>query len=565
MSNRVATFVDIISEYTGKGAKDAEHSFGVLGNSALSMGKKLTAAFSVAAIGAFAGKAISLAAAEEKQFAILGNTLKNLGLGFATESSVKLIDSMYLATGVAKEQLIPAYQNLLTATSDVALSQKDLQLAMDVSAGTGKDLQAVTAALAKGYLGNTTSLTRLGAGLDKVLLKTGNMKLITEQLSRTFSGSAKTAAETFSGEMARLKAGAEAATVSIGTGLLTSINMFSGKNGIDGLVNSMDSLGKKTEYAITGIALLFQEVTSKQSSGWLSKLLNNTNDFIQFLETPLRAALRNTAGKVINKGSNYYNFKDASVDPAAIGYASAAQAKALKAKADQLAAEKKILATQKQQTAEQKAQATLKLAGNSDDLQKAELLAALKRDITQADKDQVNYQLDLLNAVGKTGDALQKAADDALILREKILMANGLVMLADGSIANLHEAKNPFAGFDKYVQDALAQLQKVQDKIDMTKAIAAGGNPNGIYNYPNGSAFTFGQNSVPDLTSSVASTAAPYSWMAGSPAYNPMNGNSQIEVNLNVTTDGSQIVTYTNAASANGTAVTLNRLNPQFG
>ena len=558
MSSKASIYYDIISEFKGKGAKDAEKSFGVLGNAADSMAKKLTKAFSIAAIGAFAAKSIQLAAAEDKQFKILDNTLTNLGLGFAAENANKMIDSMYLATGVAKSELIPAFQQLVTATSDIGLSQKNLQLALDVSAGTGKELTVVTAALSKGYLGNTLALKKLGAGLDSTLLKTGNMQMITEKLAKTYNGAAATAANSFSGQMLRIKAATEQATVSIGQGLIDSITNLSHSQGVDVISKKITDFGDNVKYAIIGITDLIAVLNSSGPSkgSFLDKISN-------FMLTGGFAKLGLNA--LVKKGKNDLAKNDifsASVDPAAIGYASAAQAKALKAKADQLAAEKKILATQKQQTAEQKAQATLKLAGNSDDLQKAELLAALKRDISQADKDQVNYQLDLLNAVGKTGDALQKAADDALILREKILMANGLVMLADGSIANLHEAKNPFAGFDKYVQDALAQLAKVQAAIDNTKPIMANSTvtPSMI---SSGTGYVSSQGlSSSDLTSG---TFAQYYQGQSGGLYGSTPANQPVTVNLTVTSDPSIIVEQTNAASANGTAVTLNRLNPLFG
>jgi hypothetical protein len=557
MSNKASIYYDIISEFKGKGAKDAEASFLKLGSTASSLGAKIMGAFSVTALSAFAGKAISLAAAEEKQFAILGNTLKNLGLGFAAESSTKMIDAMFLATGVAKSELIPAYQQLLVATSDVALSQKDLQIALDVSKGTGKDITAVTAAMSKAYLGNTTALKRLGAGIDSTLIKTGNMKLIMEQLAKTFRGSAATAAETFSGQVKILHAATEQATVTIGQGLIKSLQTLAGDQSLKTITGQIQNFADNTSLAIQGVADLIKQLERIPGvTKAFSNISKNPLNIIPVLG-PYLQALANR-----KKASLEGLSMSASIDPMQVVYDKQAQAKALKAKADQLAAEKKILATQKQQTAEQKAQATLKLAGNSDDLQKAELLAALKRNITQADKDQVNYQLDLLNAVGKTGDALQKAADDALILREKILMANGLVMLADGSIANLHEAKNPFAGFDKYVQDALAQLAKVQSAIDSTKPIMANSTvtPSMI---ANGTGYVSSQGlTSSDLTSG---TFAQYYQGQSGGLYGSTPVNPPVTVNLSVTTDPGVIVEHTNAASANGTAVTLNRNNPGFG
>jgi len=556
MSSKASIYLDLISEYKGKGAKDAEKSLGVLGKASESLASKLGKAFSVTAITAFAGKAIQLAAAEEKQFKILDNTLQNLGLGFAAENSNKMIDAMYLATGIAKSELIPAYQTLLVATKDVALSQKDLQLALDISAGTGKDLTAVTAALGKAYLGNTTSLKRLGAGLDSALLKSGDMEKITARLAQTFSGDAAVAANTFAGMMLRLKAGTQQATVAIGQGMITALQTLAGNTSITVVQNEMVKLGEEVGNAIAGFGDLAAKIKALPGAGVISNIIK---------AIPLFPAIELLANFHKNKIKSNDIFS-ASVDPAAIGYASSAQAKVLAAKAKQAAADKAILVTQKAQTAEMKAQAALKLAGNSDDMQKAELIAALKRDISQSDKDMVNYQLDLLNAVGKTGTALQSAADAALLLREKILIANGLIMLADGSIVNLATAKDPFAGFPKYIADALAQLAKVQAAITQMPSVVMGavGSANG----PSQIGFGAGGNGTPGASFADSSVASlPYSWMAGSPAYDPTSGNTPsapITVNLTVTADPSITIQQTNAASANGTAVTLNRLNYNF-
>jgi len=555
MSTKTSIFYDIITDYNNKGAKAAEKS--LLSLSQLT--KKLSGALSLTALGAFAGKAISMAAAEQKQFAILDNTLNNLGLGFAADNSNKMIDSMALATGVAKSELIPAYQQLLTATGDVQLSQKDLQLAMDVSAGTGKDLNTVTTALSKGYLGNTTALTRLGAGLDKTLLKTGDMKLITAQLSQTFNGSATTAANSFSGKLEKLKIGAEDATIAVGKGLIEALTSLSGDQSITNLQNGMINFGTEVGNAIAGIGDLIGAINKIPGAGAFKG--QNPLSFIPVAGTYLTLLSEYHKNKVAKQD----NFYPASPDIMQPVRDHELQIKALQDRAKKLAAEKAILATQKAQTLEQQKQATLKLIGTqSDQIAMAEIYAAKQRDISAQDALQLDLQLKILEATNSTGSAALTAADDALILQEKILMANGLIKLADGSIVNLSEAKNPFAGFDKYVADALAQIAKVQAAVAATTP-SAGLNVGTAQQFYNGtSGGLYGSTPVNPGPSSIMDSTNPYSWFAGSPAYDPMNGNANINVTVSV--DGSgNIYAGVNAAnlanSANGTPNSLTRIN----
>ena len=51
-----------------------------------------------------------------------------------------------------------------------------------------KDLTQVTQGLQKAFLGNVQGLGRLGVGLTKAELKTGNFKDITEKLTELFAG-----------------------------------------------------------------------------------------------------------------------------------------------------------------------------------------------------------------------------------------------------------------------------------------------------------------------------------------------------------------------------------------
>jgi len=114
------------------------------------------------------------------------------------------ITQTMFATGVADDQLRPAYARLIRSTNDITKAQKLLNLGLDISAGTGKDLDTIVAALGKGYDGNNASLGRLGLGIDATKLKQGKFNDITKELRKNFQGFAEEDANTTEGKLKRL-------------------------------------------------------------------------------------------------------------------------------------------------------------------------------------------------------------------------------------------------------------------------------------------------------------------------------------------------------------------------
>jgi hypothetical protein len=102
---------------------------------------------------------------------------------------------------VQDDKLRPSFARLLRSTEDVTKAQKLLNLALDISVATGKDVDTVAAALGKAYDGNAASLGRLGLGVDSTILKSGDLDLIMSTLTKTFGGFADKEAKTFDGQM----------------------------------------------------------------------------------------------------------------------------------------------------------------------------------------------------------------------------------------------------------------------------------------------------------------------------------------------------------------------------
>jgi len=194
-------------------------------------GKVAAAAFAAAAAAA-AAYAVKLAvdgvkAAIEDEAAQkrLANALQNVT--GATEKQIAAVEEQILktslATGVADDKLRPALQRLAVATGSVTQSQDLLTLALDISAATGKDVEAVSNALGKAYEGNTSALGRLGIGLSTTEIKALGLEGTTKQLAQTFGGAATVQANTFEGQLARLKVGFDEAKESVGAALLPTL------------------------------------------------------------------------------------------------------------------------------------------------------------------------------------------------------------------------------------------------------------------------------------------------------------------------------------------------------
>ena len=112
---------------------------------------------------------------------------------------------------------------MVRSTKDVEEAQKLQTLAINIAAGTGKDLQAVSEALAKAHDGNFTALKKLGGGIDENILKSKDFDAATAALATTFEGQATKQAETFSGKMERLKIAFDEGKETIGSFILDAI------------------------------------------------------------------------------------------------------------------------------------------------------------------------------------------------------------------------------------------------------------------------------------------------------------------------------------------------------
>jgi len=267
--------IDIATQYTGNPAfKKATNDAQKLEKSVAKLGKQLASVFAVSKLYAFGKASVKAFAEDEKAARSLALALANTGNAFASIEVEKFIGDLQRATGVLDDNLRPAFRTLLTATGDVKKSQDGLALALDIAAGTGKDLSAVSMALAKAYGGQTTALSRLGAGLDKATLKTGDMDVILGQLTEKFQGQALAAAEGYSGSIAKLAVASQNAKEIIGKDLLDSMRMIAGQDGIGGAATAMESFATQIGNAIYGIGVLTTKIKSLPGADFIGRFLS---------------------------------------------------------------------------------------------------------------------------------------------------------------------------------------------------------------------------------------------------------------------------------------------------
>jgi phage-related protein len=230
--------VDQLKRSLTTGTKEVQ----TFGTKVSDFGKKAGLAFAAAgaAATAYAGKlaidGVKAAIADEAAQAKLFTTLQNVT--GATSAQIAAVEAQILKTslltGVTDDELRPSFDRLVRSTKDVEEATRLQALALDISAGSGKSLEAVTNALAKSAEGQNTALGKLGVGISAAELKTMSFEQITAKLSDTFANQASVQADTFQGKMARLNVAIDEGKETVGSFILDAITPL-----VSGFVNKV--------------------------------------------------------------------------------------------------------------------------------------------------------------------------------------------------------------------------------------------------------------------------------------------------------------------------------------
>ena len=252
--------VSALSTFDNKGLKKGKKEVSAFEKQVKTFGKTFAAVFSARALFNYSKNAVKAFAEDEKAAKSLELQLKNTGFAFSAPSVEYFIANLQKTTGVLDDQLRPAFQQLLTVTGSITKSQEALGVALNISAATGKSLTEVSAALTRGFSGNTAGLSRLGAGISKATLKAGDMDAILAELNEKFAGQSAARLTTYAGKMDLLKVASENVKEEIGKGIIGALEALSKDTSIEDTAIKMENLGKTLADVITGVGVLIAEL-----------------------------------------------------------------------------------------------------------------------------------------------------------------------------------------------------------------------------------------------------------------------------------------------------------------
>jgi hypothetical protein len=360
----------------------------------------------------------------------LTKTLSNLGLAFNSVDVENFISKTQQATGVLDDFLRPAFQSLLIATRDYAEAQKLLNLSLDISAGTGKDVAAVSSALSKAYLGNYASLTRLGGGISKATVASGDLNQIIASLSANFKGDAAAAVQTYKGQIDLLKVASENAKETIGEGLAIALSNLSDNN-IVNLSDAMDNFSTSIAEVIVGISVMIEKIKSIPGANLLKGLFSLQSIPVvgSYLEL-FRQAGKTEIESVRNSKKIVENTKQTGKVTKTI-----------------VSNTKKLTDEQKKQLALKKAQALLDSSSKVLDMDLIQNTAALQGKLTEDETLRLKLQREIL--LGNS-DAAAKLSQELISVQLAAMMAASV---------------DPFGNYAKSAIEAMKALQQLRSGL----------------------------------------------------------------------------------------------------
>lgn len=407
-------------------------------------------------------QSIKNALEDEKSQRVLALTLANVASAtdaavIATEQQIAAMQSAY---GVVDDQLRPALARLARSSGSASQAVYDLKLALDISAATGKSLEAVTGALGKALDGNYASLQRLGLGLDQSLIKSKDQKKIFDQLRKTFAGFAANEAATTEGKFRRIAVAADEAKEIIGVALIDSINrLVSAQGDVDELAKSFESMALYIADVARGLTDVVMAV--QKLGDYIPDIVKNTGKWVW---------QNMTIFGLLQKQGKQTRINTALIKSQSAQVISARNAEMLALKKSKEAGAEIAEGTKK--TVEQlMAEEAARKAGFkiTEDIDSIQTVAAAKRleearqykaqvlDAAQAQFDAVKSNYDLLNAVWTT----QLTAFDAFLAALKAKSVN----IPVNFIAGTMPAPNQTSSVADFLPAATAPMVNAQNTI----------------------------------------------------------------------------------------------------
>jgi hypothetical protein len=252
--------IPIVSSFDNAGIKKAQQGFSKLEDNAKRASATLRRVGQAATIG-FAAVGVAASAAayaafnfakaaveDEKAAALLATSLRNTTK--ATDAQIAAtedwITTTALATGIADDELRPAFGAISRVTKDLTKSQKLLGTALNISAATGKPLAVTAKAVSQAFSGQFMALKKLSPELNALIKSGASADEVFAQLDKTFAGAADTAANSTAGKFQRFQIAVDELKEGIGALLLPVLGTLS-RFLIDKVIPAFENFQKAVE------------------------------------------------------------------------------------------------------------------------------------------------------------------------------------------------------------------------------------------------------------------------------------------------------------------------------
>jgi hypothetical protein len=464
--------INIIGEFKKKAFVDADKATINLSNNFDRLRRSALRTFTAIAGVTALKRSVKAFAENEAAINNLTKSLDNLGFRFEAPGLVSYLENLEKTTAVVKEDLFPAYRNLANATLDVEEAQKLLNVALDISAGTGVQLSSVTTALTRAYNGNFASLGKIQQAYTTAELKAMGFSQSVQVLQDQFTGQAAASADTYQAKITRLNIAMGDAAEAIGEGVVDALEALGGGNfdkGLDLIAKAGEGVGDAFRFAATGVAYF--------NKFWKQGLFATKDQLAEFR--------RDMDGM----------FRE---DPAKIRTAARERAKGLAAERTQTEKIRKSReAAAKLAEKDKKNQLALNRARSVFDLEKIQIEAALKGKITEEER----IRLQLMKAIANENAT---AAEDLTKKLKEVQEENAKIAK---QLTEFPKASDPFAHWTTTLTGVMAQLTAIAQKKIVVDFLA---------NFT-GSTLTSAASTIAGVTGSTSTAAAAVA-AAASPA-----------------------------------------------
>lgn len=463
--------IDIASEFKEAGFKKAQKSTDKLNKSFDGLARQARRTF-IAIAGFQALRKSVIGFVEQDKAAVqLAQSLRNLGLAYNTAAIENYLEKTEKATGIVKEELSPAFTRLVSTTLNANKSIALLNVALDVAAGTGKDLGSVANALSRAYNGNYTALGRLQTAYTTAELEAVGFNKAIEMLSGQFSGAAAANADSYAGKIELLKIAFGDAADELGEGIIGGLEQLNNGNytrGLEAIVKVGSFIGDVFRRA--GLTIRYTKELLSTGFRIDDEERRRLEEIRALFENPMAAPNRRANNPAANRRFLADMRKQQELQK--------------KIEQDRKRAAALAAKTEKERAKREKEALQLKRAGTVFDLENIQIVAALQNRVTEENRLRLTALLAIQNENADAADKLTQAVlmlqgpalanlgitvktgDNATDVINKIINAQTKLFLLNTGIANLPKAKNPFEDWDAILDRLLGKINSIKNAIN---------------------------------------------------------------------------------------------------